>query len=134
MHKYLKLLSRENLVMFYYLIFVNIVKNSTPMVKDLYKYVFKKYAPFWKDIGSLLDLSTARLDIIECNYRKVVDQCRAMFNAWLERDPYATWKKLIEVLDKVDHTHGKVYIHMHVYVCMYVYACVSCIKYLYLVC
>ena len=95
------------------------MKNNRPTFREFKIYVLHNYAPFWKEIGLLLELPTTHLCIIEVDHpNNCVNQCTAMFHLWIERDPYATWKKLIEVLDEIDRTHGKVYILMHVYVLM----------------
>ena len=51
-------------------------------------------------IGTLLDLPREELKIIEHdNYHKAVQCCNAMLDRWLEVDPSATWKKMLEAIE-----------------------------------
>ena len=57
----------------------------------------------WKDLG--LELlgqdSVADLNTISVNNRDVVGCCSSLFALWLQRQPEASWKKLIDVLIKI---------------------------------
>ena len=56
----------------------------------------------WKDLG--LELlgqdSVADLNTISVNNRDVVGCCASLFSLWLQRQPEATWKQLIDALIK----------------------------------
>ena len=58
----------------------------------------------WKDLGiHLLGSSlSGKLDAIEANSPKNVEECCTnMFQCWLNRDPTATWNKLISALQEI---------------------------------
>ncbi|XP_065894224.1 uncharacterized protein [Dysidea avara] len=72
-------------------------KKSRPTEKYLQRLCIEKYAIHWKTIGLELNLSSDVLCIIEAgNKADHVRCCQDMFKKWLERDPEATWKKLLE--------------------------------------
>ena len=74
--------------------------NTTPSWKDLCQYVTSRYAPNWKEIGTLLGLSSVTLEIIEQdNHYKTRACCNAMFNKWLQHDPNAAWKHLFDAIE-----------------------------------
>ena len=51
-------------------------------------------------IGTLLGLPIGTLDIINYdNHDKARPCCDAVLEEWLEVDPYASWKKLLEVIE-----------------------------------
>ena len=56
----------------------------------------------WKDLG--LELlgqdSVADLNTISVNNRDVVGCCSSLFSLWLQRQPEASWKQLIDALIK----------------------------------
>ena len=55
----------------------------------------------WRDLGLILmgESSRNELSIIEYNHQSNISGCcDKMFALWLERDPEATWKKLIAAL------------------------------------
>ena len=56
----------------------------------------------WKDLGvELLDAgSDDALNIIS-NSNDVIKCCSAMFQLWLDRQPNASWRQLIEALEKL---------------------------------
>jgi len=86
----------------------HITVTSMPSLKDLYEKVTPEYATFWKTIGVLLELPTEELNIIEQhNNAKAVSCCNAMFQKWLETDPSASWKRLLEAIESpaVDGTN-----------------------------
>ena len=58
----------------------------------------------WRDLGIILlgDKITPELDIIDENSRSnVITCCAAMFSLWLERQPKASWRQLIDALINV---------------------------------
>ena len=69
------------------------------MLKDLYQYITPKYATKWKVIGTLLNIPSEQLDIIEhdCMFRAEAC-CNDMLKNWLQVDVTATWKKLLGVI------------------------------------
>ena len=45
-----------------------------------------------------------QLEIIDCNHPNNVEECCSkMFNHWLTVDPDATWDKLLNALETIDH-------------------------------
>ena len=51
-------------------------------------------------IGTLLGLPKGRLDIIKYdNHDKAEACCDAVLEKWLEVEPSASWKKLLEVIE-----------------------------------
>ena len=76
--------------------------NSTPLLKDLYRNITPHYALDWKVIGTLLDIPTETLNIIEhdCVY-KATRCCNVMFEKWLKIDTTASWKKLFAVTESL---------------------------------
>ena len=76
------------------------VLDSSPKLKDLYSLVTPDYAAHWKVIGTLLDISTGRLDGIEKTFpASAFWCCNEMLKTWLEIDTSATWRKLTQVID-----------------------------------
>ena len=57
----------------------------------------------WKDLGlELLGLeSNNALGIIKNNNSDVRNCCSAMFQLWLDRQPAASWRRLIEALKQL---------------------------------
>ena len=81
--------------------------NTIPLLKDLYKHITPRYAVDWKVIGTLLDLSSETLDIIEHdNHYKANECCNAMWGEWLERDTTASWGKLFTVIESPALSRG----------------------------
>ena len=76
------------------------IVNTTPLLKDLYRYITPNYAADWKVLGTLLDLNSRELRAIEGAYPTNLNWCcNKMLEKWLEVDPYATWKKILEAID-----------------------------------
>jgi len=76
------------------------IVDAIPLLKDLYQHITPHYAPEWKLIGTLLDLPTATLDIIEHdNHYKAKPCCNTMLSKWLEMDTTASWRKLFHVIE-----------------------------------
>ena len=75
------------------------IVTTTPKLKDLYQHVTPQYAVQWKVIGTLLDVPSGELDIIEHNnFFQVKECCNAMWNKWLKVDTTASWGKLINII------------------------------------
>ena len=59
----------------------------------------------WKDLGLELlgqdSTSVADLNTISVNNRDVVGCCSSLFSLWLQRQPEASWKQLIDALIKI---------------------------------
>ena len=76
------------------------IVNTRPLLKDLYQHITPQYATQWRVIGTLLDLPSERLDIIEYNHRgQAEDCCNAMLERWLQEDTTASWGKLSTVIE-----------------------------------
>ena len=83
-----------------YLLTAHVVLDSPPRLKDLFNIVTPDYAAQWKVIGTLLDISTGRLNGIERSFpANAFWCCNRMLEIWLEIDTSASWKKLIQVID-----------------------------------
>jgi len=88
-------------------------------MKDLNRYVIRKYANDWKDIGIELGLDLNVLKIIEKdNPLQSVDCLRETLDKWLNLNTYGATCKTLEValtnvnranlgLDPVDDVYGK---------------------------
>ena len=73
---------------------------TKPKLKDLCRHITPHYAPHWKLIGTLLDLPSGALDIIEHDNRdKAEPCCNEMFKRWLQVDLTASWEKLFTVIE-----------------------------------
>ena len=86
------------------------VVNNRPLLRDLYQNITPQYATQWKVIGTLLDLPSETLNIIERNHMFQVDLCcNAMLEKWLQVDTTASWRKLFTVIESsaVSGTLGK---------------------------
>ena len=63
-------------------------------MRDLNRYVVKKYAADWKDIGIELGLDFDAMVCIEKDYAKSVACFQQSLVMWLNLTPNATWKAL----------------------------------------
>ena len=84
--------------------------NTEPLIRDLHQHVTPQYATQWRVIGTLLDLPSETLNIIERNHMFQVDLCcNAMLEKWLQVDTTASWEKLFTVIESsaVSSTLGK---------------------------
>ena len=61
----------------------------------------------WKDLGRVLIPDTeAELSTISVQYHNnVVDCCSSLFQLWLQRQPNASWKDLLDALKKIKQNH-----------------------------
>ena len=104
------------------------VENKMPTMKEVNRYVTRKHAVDWKDIGIELDLKLSTLNIIENDHPLKSEACfQVMIDKWIESTTEnATWKTL-EValtnvnrqkldLDPVDDIYGMETINI---MCMY---------------
>jgi len=71
-------------------------------MRDLNRYVTKKYAADWKDIGIELGLELSVLDVIEKDYRDQSIHCfQNTLDQWLKLNCDVTWKTLEVALTNV---------------------------------
>ena len=95
------------------------IENNVPTMRDINRYVTRKHAADWKDIGIELGLKLTMLNIIEKDHPAQSTACfQEMINKWIESNADdVTWKAL-EValtnvnrqkldLDPVDDVYGK---------------------------
>ena len=76
-----------------------------PTLKLLHIHVIPHISSKWHDLGlELLEQEDEiELHLINANYSNDISQCcRKMFVLWLNRDPAATWDRLIKALREVD--------------------------------
>jgi len=73
-------------------------------VRDELSKACEKKEEVWKDLGRELmgDESEAALSSIAVNKKyDVTTRCSSLFSLWLERQPEATWKQLIDALNQI---------------------------------
>ena len=76
------------------------VVNNIPLLRDLYQHITPQYATQWRVIGTLLDLPSETLNIIEHDHRDKAERCcNAMLEKWLQVDTTASWGKLFTVIE-----------------------------------
>ena len=74
--------------------------TTKPKLPDLCEYFIPRYALKWKVIGTLLDVASEKLDIIEHdNHDKAEPCCNAMLKWWLQVDPTPSWGKLFTAIE-----------------------------------
>ena len=95
-------------------------------MRDLNRYVIKKFAGDWNDIGLELGLKYDTLKIIGQNTPNKVEDClKDVLDKWLKLNPKATWR-ILEVsltnvrrqqlgLDPVDDMYGEISLAMMLY-------------------
>jgi len=87
-------------------------------MRDLNRYITRKYAADWYDIGIELGLGLHVLDVIERdNLQQSVNCLRKVLDKWLRLSPDTTWRTLevaltnvrrLDIgLDPVDDVYGK---------------------------
>jgi len=93
-------------------------------MRDLNRYVTKKHATLWRDVGLELNLEPSVLNTAETNNPQDVVKCfEVVLDKWLNLTPNATWKEL-EValtnanrmllgLDPVDDLYGETTMTMY---------------------
>ena len=80
--------------------------TTKPQLKDLYVHFTPQYALKWKVIGTLLGITSEKLDIIEHDNREKAELCcNEMLRWWLRIDLKACWKKLFTVIEAM--TNGE---------------------------
>lgn len=76
--------------------------TTKPKLKDIHQYITPRYAVEWIELGLLLDLTIEELTIIRYdNHDKAESCCNGMFKKWLEKDKFATWKKLFNAIESL---------------------------------
>jgi len=71
-------------------------------MRDLNRYVTKKFAADWKDIGLELGLQLDTLKIIKKNNPQQAEDCfEEVLDKWIKLNPNATWKTLEVALTNV---------------------------------
>ena len=74
--------------------------TTKPKLRDLYEHFTPRYAVKWKVIGTLLDLPSEKLDIIEHdNFNQAEPCCNSMLKWWLQVDPAASWGRLFTIIE-----------------------------------
>jgi len=82
-------------------------------MRDLNRYVIKKYAADWKDIGVELGLEVYKLRTIEKDHPLQCVECfQKTLEMWLQQSSNATWRSLETALcnvkrEPVNDVHGK---------------------------
>ena len=76
------------------MIFMVTTEEATPTMKNLNRYVTKKYAADWRDIGIELGLEHTLEIISKDNHRECVPCFQSTLDKWLESTPDATWRML----------------------------------------
>ena len=74
--------------------------DSRPSLGELAKYL--KLSSRWYEIGTLLDLDAEELDAIRYFSDSASDKTICMYKLWLDSDPHATRRQLIEVLKNMN--------------------------------
>lgn len=79
------------------------IESGTPTMRDLNRYVTKKYAADWFDIGVELGLEDSTLRTIEADYHQSIKCLQNVLNMWLtlSTSGNATWKMLEVALTNV---------------------------------
>ena len=74
-------------------------------MNELYQYV-TDIAPCYHDVGLVLGIRYSKLKVIktdDTSFPSLEHKCKKMMEVWLETDIHATWKKLCDALDKIEH-------------------------------
>jgi len=72
-------------------------------MKELNRFVIRKFAAEWKNVGLELDLQLDAIKIIERDYPLKTEDCfREVLHKWLKLTPNATWKSLEVALTNVN--------------------------------
>ena len=70
-------------------------------MRDLNRYVVKRYAANWKDVGIELSFDLDILKIIARDNEQIEDCLQEVLNKWLKLTPNATWRTLEVALTNV---------------------------------
>ena len=78
------------------------VENAIPTMKELNRFVVRKYATDWYEVGIELELQHKTLQAISKENHQQNEFCfRSMLDKWLELNPNATWRTLEIALTNV---------------------------------
>ena len=79
--------------------------NSRPELKNIENYVVIKCATMWKQLGKNLDIDDDLLNIIEKdNPDSCENCCSKMLSEWLDLNPNASWRILLDAVNKAQST------------------------------
>ena len=80
------------------------VENKVPTMRDINRYLTRKHAADWKDIGIELGLGLSKLKIIENDHPlRSEDSFIAMIDTWIQlAGSDATWKALEVALTNIN--------------------------------
>ena len=79
-----------------------ITENGCPNMRDLNRYVTKRFARNWKDIGIELGIKAHILDNVEINHPLNCEDCfKDTLEKWLKSDTNAMWRTLEVALTNV---------------------------------
>ena len=93
-------------VRMYYNITYNVFLELKPTEVYLSRLFIEGYAIKWREIGLELNLTSAELDNIHVDHpNEVKERCRTMLKVWLQRDPEASWGKLLNAIENADIHH-----------------------------
>ena len=98
----------------------NVFLELKPTEVYLSRLFIEGYAIKWRDIGLELNLTSAELDNIHVDHpNEVKERCRTMLKVWLQRDPEASWGKLLNAIQNADihHHSGSVKTSM-IFICI----------------
>ena len=82
------------------------ISELRPTELYLNRLFIEKYAVIWRNIGLELNITSEVLDIIKVDHpTEVQARCRAMLKVWLQKDPEASWDKLLHAVEATDKHH-----------------------------
>ena len=98
-------------------VYLSFFSELRPTELYLNRLFIEKHATKWREMGLELGITSAALDIIEVDHpTEVRKRCRAVLQAWLQKDIEASWEKLVRAVEAIDnHCHsasveiGKIY-------------------------
>ena len=80
------------------------VGNKRPELKDIEDHVVIKCATIWKQLGKNLNIDDNLLNIIEKdNAHNCVNCCSKVLHEWLDTNPNASWKILLDAVNKAQN-------------------------------
>ena len=83
-----------------YICMYTYIGYKRPELRDVCKYVIPEYAHNWRSLGELLHFKPAKLEIIFSDCRNDCKKCcRRLLSSWLEKDPNASWDRLLSAID-----------------------------------
>ena len=81
-------------------------EKAIPTMKGLNRYITKRYADDWKDIGIELELELDTLKIISRNHQQDCVACfQSTLDKWLKSTPNAIWHTLEVAITNVRRAH-----------------------------